>query len=164
MVFPLTITCEWCNDHAPYNCMNNIYVPYNSSNTVRPLFCMLALAKQGRGLMCGKVTWLRDDHYRLKIATWVRDVSTFTDGLMGKIGAKRQSKPWYDTNTILATAVGFIGLNIQLDLVATIGEGLMGETNIPVQELWLKMGGELVCERGRICGILRYMLPTYTWV
>ena len=37
----------------------------------------------------------------------------------------------------------------------TEGGGLIHETKIPVQELWLKMGGGLIHERERICGTLR---------
>ena len=44
-----------------------------------------------------------------------------------------------------------------LDLVVTVGGGLMGKTNISGQELWLKMGGGLVRERWCI-GILQYAL------
>ena len=34
------------------------------------------------------------------------------------------------------------------------GGGVIRETKIPVQELWLKLGGGLICERGRVRGTL----------
>ena len=39
----------------------------------------------------------------------------------------------------------------------TGGGGLIRETKIPVQKLWLKMGGGLIREGGCIHGTLRYM-------
>ena len=43
--------------------------------------------------MYGTVIFLRDDHYRLTIATWVRNLCTFIGCLMDKTGEKRQNKP-----------------------------------------------------------------------
>ena len=42
--------------------------------------------------MRGSVTLPRDNHYRSTIATWTRDLCTFTGCLMDKTGEKRQSR------------------------------------------------------------------------
>ena len=38
----------------------------------------------------------------------------------------------------------------------------MRETKVPVQELWLKMGGGAYARGGRMGGILRYKLSNHT--
>ena len=44
--------------------------------------------------------------------------------------------------SVLTTAMIFTGLSTRkLDFIVRIGGGLMRETKVPVQELWLKMGG-----------------------
>ena len=53
---------------------------------------MLALAKQGRGLRCGIMTFTFDDHYPLTNAMWRHDFCTFSDCFMSKIREKGQSK------------------------------------------------------------------------
>ena len=42
------------------------------------ILCMLALAKQGRGLTCGIMTFTFDDHYALTNATWIHDLCAFS--------------------------------------------------------------------------------------
>ena len=54
-----------------------------------PPFCMLASGKTGEGgLTHGIVIFLSDDNYRPIIATWMRDLCTFTGSLMDKTGEK----------------------------------------------------------------------------
>ena len=61
--------------------------------------------------------------------------------------------------TVLTIAMVFKGLSVQIarfhSQSRTRAGGLIRETNIPVQELWLKMGEGLIREGGRIGGILR---------
>ena len=84
-------------------------------------------------------TFPRDDHYRVPIAMWARDVCSFT-GLWIK-----EQKNGYCTDY----SYGFKGLNVQ---IARVGGGLIGETNIPVQKIWLKMGGGLIHRGGGTYG------------
>ena len=58
--------------------------------------------------------------------------------------------------TALTIAMAFTGLSIQIARFQR--RGVMGETNIPVQELWLEMGGGLMHERERMGRILQYIL------
>ena len=64
----------------------------------------------GRGLIRGILTFPRDDHYRPPNATWARDLCTFSGCLVSKTREKRQSKAYYDTNSLLAVATVFIDL------------------------------------------------------
>ena len=51
----------------------------------------------------------------------------------------------------------FAGSNILIEMfLDRAGGGLIRESEIPVQELWLKMGGGLICEGGRVSRILQY--------
>ena len=59
--------------------------------------------------------------------------------------------------TVLTIAMVFTGLNVQIARFHSQSRrGLMGETNIPVQEFWLKVGRGLMREGGggRMDGIL----------
>ena len=47
---------------------------------------------------------------------------------------------------VIHVAMVFIGLSIQIARFHRVGGGLMRETKIPMQELWLKMGGGLICK------------------
>ena len=51
---------------------------------------------------------------------------------------------------VLTTVMVFTGLSIRI----VVG-GLMRETKIPVQELWVKMGEEHMCEGVHMGGILQ---------
>lgn len=54
---------------------------------------------------------------------------------------------------VIHVAMVFTGLSIQIARFhSQSGGGLMRETKIPMQELWLKMGGGLVCEGGILAG------------
>ena len=60
----------------------------------------------------------------------------------------------------------FAGSNILIAIfLDRAGGGLIRESEIPMQELWLKMGGGLIREGGRISGILWYnFLHMYMFV
>ena len=105
--------------------------------------------------MHGIMTLLRDDHYRATIATWTRDLRTFTGCLMDKTGEKQQSKFWCDI------AMVFKGLNIHIarfhSQSRTGGGAYLQDKNTFAGTLG-EMGGGLIRERGHIRGILRYNL------
>ena len=68
------------------------------------------------------------------------------------------------TAIVLIIAMVFTGLSIQIARSHSHSRGgRMRGSKIPVQELWLKMGGGRIREGGRNSGILRYLafLVTY---
>ena len=48
------------------------------------------------------------------------------------------------TAIVLIIAMVFTGLSIQIDFIVTVGGGRMRGSKIPVQELWLIMGGGVI--------------------
>ena len=62
------------------------------------------------------------------------------------------------TAIVLIIAMVFTGLSIQIARFHSHSRrGRMRGSKIPVQELWLKMGGGRIRKGGRNSGILRYM-------
>ena len=58
---------------------------------------------------------------------------------------------------VVSVLMVLTGLSIQIARFHSQSRGgFMRETNIPVQELWLKLGGGLMRERGHMGGILWY--------
>ena len=82
-----------------------------------PLLCMLALGKQGRGLIRRIVIFTCDDHYRPTNTTWARDLYTFSGSLMGKTQEKQQRHNLTQIANVLAVATVFIGLWTLLSII-----------------------------------------------
>ena len=87
--------------------------------------------------MRGIVIFPHDNHYQLTIAVRVCNVCISTGCLMEK-----QEKN--DKVSLDMTQVVSVGLMIQI--ARFHGQSRRCETKIPAQELWLKIGGRLMCK------------------
>ena len=95
-----------------------------------------------RGLICGIVTFLYDDHYRSLNATWARDICTFSGCLVGK--TRENNEVRYNMTQIaslITVATVFYWL---MDSILQLGRGrgTCIRDKLPMQEFKLKMQGE----------------------
>ena len=85
--------------------------------------------------MCGIETSPCDDHYQPTNATWACDLTGCLTAKIDKV-----SYDMTQISRVLTIATVFTGSDSNIYL-ARAGGGLICKSEIPVQELWLKMGG-----------------------